>query len=185
MIGNRNSYLLCILIVLCGWALFMARVLPRYGFGKELMTGRVIFADSGKGIAEKSSSTFLGMGSKSGYDETLEGDSLRAAIVKLTENMVSQINSSIWTCTVAETAQDKIYIDAGRTSGLQLGMVLDVFMLGKEIVSPSTGLILGREQKKTGKVKIIEMFSEDAAIVRVIEGNVEKGDLCTINEEKK
>ncbi len=148
----------------------------------DVTTGRIIFADSGKGLAEKSSGTFLGVGSKSGYDETLEGESLRAAIVKLIENMVSQINSSVWTCNVADVTSSRIYIDAGRFSGLEKGMNLDVFRQGKEIVSPSTGIVLGREEKKSGSVQIIEMFGEDAAIVSVTEGNVEKGDLCKIHE---
>lgn len=152
----------------------------------DVATGRIIFAESGKGTAERSSGTFLGMGSKSGYDETLEGASLRAAIVKLTENIAEQINSScIWACNIAEITQERIYIDAGKASGLEQGTVLDVFLPGKEIVSPSTGLVLGREQKKTGRVKVLEMFGEDAAIVKLIEGNAEKGDICKINEEKK
>lgn len=148
----------------------------------DVSTGRVIFADSGKGIAEKSSGTFLGVGSKSGYDETLEGESLRAAIAKLTENMVSQINASAWTCFIAEASPDKVYIDAGSASGLEKGKVLDVFRLGKEVYSPATGLVLGREEKKTARVQVLDMFGEDAALVKVLEGNVEKGDLCKIHE---
>lgn len=148
----------------------------------DVSTGRVLFADSGKGIAEKSSGTFLGVGSKSGYDETLEGASLRAAIVKLTENIVSQINTCAWSCNIVEATQDKFYIDAGKASGLETGKYLEVFRPGKEIVSPSTGVVLGREEKKTARVQVIEMFGEDAAVVKVLEGNVEKGDICRINE---
>ncbi|MFH1074990.1 MAG: CsgG/HfaB family protein [Candidatus Firestonebacteria bacterium] len=148
----------------------------------DVETGRVIYTDSGKGIAEKSSGTFLGIGSSSGYDETLEGEALRAAIVKLTENIISQINAAPWICHIAEIAEEKIYIDAGRLSGMEKGIKLSVFNPGKEIVSQATGLVLGREEKKVAVVEIVDFLGEDGAVIKVLEGKVQKGDLCKIYE---
>ena len=148
----------------------------------DVETGRVIYTDTGKGVAEKSSGTFLGVGSSAGYDETLEGESLRAAIVKLTENIISQISSVPWTCHVAEISEEKIYIDAGRMSGMETGTKLSVYSQGKEIMSSTTGLVLGREEKKTAVLEITGFLGEDGAVVKVLEGKVQKGDLCKIYE---
>ncbi|OGR81680.1 MAG: hypothetical protein A2636_03920, partial [Elusimicrobia bacterium RIFCSPHIGHO2_01_FULL_64_10] len=55
-------------------------------------TGQILLADSGKGVSKVSSGGFLGMGTQGSYAESIEGDSLRAAISQLIENITSQIN---------------------------------------------------------------------------------------------
>jgi len=148
----------------------------------DVETGMVVYADSGKGIAEKTSGTFLGVGSSAGYDETLEGEALRAAIVKLTENIVSQIYETPWNCHIADITEEKIYIDAGKESGLQKGSKLSVYRQGKEIISLTTRVVLGREEKKIAVVEVVDFLGEDGAAVKVLEGTVQKGDLCRIYE---
>jgi len=148
----------------------------------DATNGRVLYVDSGSGKAEKSSGTFLGMGSSSGYDERIEGDALRAAIVKVVENIIYQINKTPFTCRVAELEGEKLYLDAGKESGLQTGMKLTVYRLGKEIVSPTTGLVIGRVEEKTGLIEIVDFFGEDGSIAKVISGKADKGDLCKLNE---
>jgi curli biogenesis system outer membrane secretion channel CsgG len=148
----------------------------------DVETGRVIYTDSGKGVAEKSSGTFFGIGSSAGYDETLEGEALRSAIVKLTENISSQINAEPWACHIAEVTEEKIYIDAGKMSGIKKGSRVAVFSLGKEIVNTTTGLVLGREEKKAAIAEVVDFFGADGAVITVLEGKVKKGDLCRIYE---
>src|SRR5258708_6570710 len=48
----------------------------------DVETGQVLYADSGAGMARKHSGGVLGLGTRAGYDETLEGEALRAPIVK-------------------------------------------------------------------------------------------------------
>lgn len=148
----------------------------------DASTGRVLYTDVGAGKAEKSTGTFLGMGSSSGYDERIEGDALRAAIVKVVENIVYQINRTPFSCRVAEIENDKMYLDAGKESGLTIGMNLTVYQLGKEIVSPTTGLVIGRTEDKIGIIQIVDFFGDDGSIAKIISGSAGKGDLCKLNE---
>jgi curli biogenesis system outer membrane secretion channel CsgG len=133
-------------------------------------TGQVLYADSGKGVVRKSSGKFLGMGNQSKYDETLEGEALRAAIVQFMENLTSQINKKQWSCRVAAVEDGSVYLNAGQESGVEVGQKLKVFSQGKEIKDPTTGLVLGRTEKEIGTIKINSFFGENGSIATVISG---------------
>src|SRR3989338_3491637 len=96
-------------------------------------TGQILLADSGKGVSKVTSGGFLGMGTQGSYAESIEGDALRAAVSQLIENISSQINKKSWSCRVAQVSQGKIYLNAGKESGLEAGLKLKVFSLGEEI----------------------------------------------------
>src|SRR3989338_79002 len=99
-------------------------------------TGQILLADSGKGVAKVSSGGLLGLGTKGGYSESIEGDSLRAAVSMLIENITSQINKKPWSTRIAQVANGKIYLSAGTESGLEVGQKLKVFSQGAEIRDP-------------------------------------------------
>jgi len=135
-------------------------------------TGQVLLADSGKGIVTKKTGQILGMGSKSKYDETLEGEALRAAIVKFMDNVISQVNRKPWSCRVAAVEEGVIYLNAGQESGLELGQKLKVYSQGKEIKDPTTGLVIGRTEKEVGTLKVGQFFGDDGSIANVLSGSL-------------
>ncbi|MCG3204450.1 MAG: hypothetical protein KCHDKBKB_01165 [Elusimicrobia bacterium] len=144
-------------------------------------TGQVLLADSGKGVVKKSSGKFLGMGNQSKYDETLEGEALRAAIVKFTDNIISQVNKKPWSCRVAAVKDGKVYLNAGLEAGIEIGQKLKAFSQGAEILDPTTGLVLGQEEEEIGTLKVASFFGENGAIATVISGATPKPkDLCRL-----
>jgi curli biogenesis system outer membrane secretion channel CsgG len=144
-------------------------------------TGQVLLADSGKGVSRKASGKFLGMGNQSKYDETLEGEALRAAIVKFVDNIISQTNKKPWSCLVAVSKGGSIYLNAGLESGLELGQKLDVFSQGDEIIDPSSGIVIGREEERIGTIKVASFFGDNGSIASVISGSAPKAkDLCRL-----
>jgi len=147
----------------------------------EVETGKILYIDSGKGIAKSSKGSFLGMGTKGGYDETLEGESLRAAIAKFVDNIVYQVNARPWSCRVAEVDENNIYLDAGKESNLKLGTKLVVFNQGKEIRSPDTGLVIGRTEEKVGELEVVDYFGENGSTAKVIKGSKPvRGAVCRL-----
>lgn len=145
----------------------------------DIETARIIYTDSGKGVSSEKHSSFLGMGTRGGYAETIEGNALRAAITKFSENVATQISKRPWSCRVADVSEGEIYLDAGQESGLKLETVLVVYELGKEIISPDTGIVIGRRQTKAGMIKVLEYFGENGSIAMLVEGNLPKpGSLC-------
>ncbi len=146
-------------------------------------TGQVLLADSGKGVVRKASGKFLGMGNQSKYDETLEGEALRAAIVKFVDNIISQVNKKAWSCRVAAVKDGKVYLNAGQEAGLELGQKLKAFSQGADIVDPTTGLVLGQEEEELGTLKVSSFFGDNGAIANVVSGSLPKAkDLCRLAE---
>ncbi|MBI3298141.1 MAG: hypothetical protein HYZ75_08255 [Elusimicrobia bacterium] len=117
-------------------------------------TGQVLYADSGKGEAKSGKGSVLGLGTRGGYDETLEGKALRAAIVRFTENIVGQVSKKPWSCRIAAAKGDTVYLNAGPTMGVERGQKLSCYHLGKEITDPTTGLVLGHEEVLIGRVEV-------------------------------
>jgi curli biogenesis system outer membrane secretion channel CsgG len=135
-------------------------------------TGQVLLADSGKGVVRKASGKFLGMGNQSKYDETLEGEALRAAVVNFVDNIISQVNKKPWSCRVAAVKDGMIYLNAGLEAGVEVGQKLKVYSQGAEIIDPTTGLVLGQEEKELGTIKIASHFGENGSIANLVSGNL-------------
>ena len=135
-------------------------------------TGVIAWAGSGEGEASRTYSQVLGSGSAGGYDETLEGDAFRAAVVRLMENMVTELNKMPWSCRVAKVSNTKIYLNAGIKSNLNLNTEIAFFNLGEPIVDPTSGLELGREETWVGDGKVISYLGEDASIAEIVSGDL-------------
>jgi curli biogenesis system outer membrane secretion channel CsgG len=135
-------------------------------------TGQVLLADSGKGVVRKATGQFLGMGNVSKYDETLEGEALRAAIVKFVDNIINQVNKKPWSCRVAAVEDGVIYLNAGQVSGLEVGQMLKIYSQGKEIKDPTTGVVIGRTEKEVATVKVTSFFGEDGSVVNLVSGGL-------------
>jgi curli biogenesis system outer membrane secretion channel CsgG len=137
----------------------------------DATNGQLIFADSGTGIYEASSTRVLGIGGSQGYDETLEGKALRASIAKFIDNLIRRMEAIPWSGKVAAVDADEITINAGRKTGLIIGDRLRVFGAGREVIDPDTKLSLGRKPgKEKGEIVVSDFFGEDAAVCRRVTG---------------
>ena len=56
----------------------------------DVETGEILFMDEGRGSAKRSIKGSLGLGGRMSYDETLAGDSLRAAIARTVDNLIDR-----------------------------------------------------------------------------------------------
>ena len=117
----------------------------------DTTTGIQMMADSGAGIYEKSTGGALGLGSKSSYDTDLRDGALRDALTKAMVNMMKQLESQPWKGKIAKVAGNKIYINAGRKTGLKVGDRLDVYRVGEAIIDPDTHQKLGTTEDKVGQ----------------------------------
>jgi curli biogenesis system outer membrane secretion channel CsgG len=146
-------------------------------------TGQVLYADSGSGLSKKHSGGVFGLGTRAGYDETLEGEALRAAIVKFVNNIVEQVEKKPWSCRVADVDGQNIYLNAGSESGMKIGQKLIVLRAGKIIKDPTTGLVIGNAENKIGEMKIIRYFGEDGSVAQLTSGsNPGAGDVARLPE---
>ena len=147
-------------------------------------TGQILYADSGKGVSKVSSGGFLGLGTKGGYAESIEGDALRAAVSELIVNVTSQINKKPWSSRIAQVANGKIYLSAGTESGLEVGQKLKVYSQGAEIKDPDSGVVLGREEEEMGELEVASHAGDKLSLGKILKGRTPtKGDICRLVEK--
>lgn len=109
---------------------------------------------------------------KNDFDESLVGKATREAI----EKVMVKINESMvkvpWSGKVVKASGNTIIINAGSLIGLKSGDILEVYSKGEELIDPDTGLNLGSEETKIGKIKITaDMASGKASKCELIEGS--------------
>jgi curli biogenesis system outer membrane secretion channel CsgG len=147
----------------------------------DTTTGVQLMADSGAGIYEKSVTRTLGMGGKAGYDPDLRDGALRDALTKAMVNMQKQLESSPWKGKIMKVAGDKVYINAGKKTGLKVGDKLDVFRIGEDLIDPDTKIKLGTTEDKIGQVIIQQNDIGDkgdvSIAIRTSGTGFNKGDL--------
>lgn len=144
-------------------------------------TGQILLAETGQGSATTETSEVLGMGGRAGYDETLAGKALRAAIAKFIDNIVQTMRAGEWAGRIAQVEGGTVYINAGQQVGLAINDKLDVYRPGKEISDPVTGLSLGFTQSKIGQVQITGFFGENGSTaVPVVGVNFQTNDIVKL-----
>ena len=93
--------------------------------------------------------------------------------------ILTEVRKLPWETRIIKVEGEKIYIDAGRETGLMVGDTLKVYQKGTDITIPSTRIIVGREiGPLLGKIQVIDFFGLDAAISLPKKGRgFKKGDV--------
>jgi hypothetical protein len=107
---------------------------------------------------------------------------VRNAVTLLVPDIVKTIEKMAWQGGIAKIIGSKIYINAGRSSGLVAGDILKVLTPGEEIYDPSTGAYLGRSQGQLkGTVEILDFMGADGAVSELhTGGNFQEGDMVRL-----
>jgi len=95
--------------------------------------------------------------------------------------ILKKVRKLPWETRIIKVEGKKLYIDAGRDTGLMVGDVLKVYQVGTDIIIPSTKIIVGREKGPLlGKIQVIDFFGLDASIAVPKKGSdFKKGDVVT------
>lgn len=86
------------------------------------------------------------------------------AIELVADDLLKAILGLDWHGRIASVEGDKVFIDAGRRSGLAQGDILEVYAPGEEIIDKATNQPLGRTKGSfKGELEVSEVFGLDAA----------------------
>lgn len=132
----------------------------------DVRTGEILLSETGSGVCEKTYENVFGMGESGGYDESLEQDAFRKAVVRLTEKLVSKLDKYPWTCNVVQIESQILYIDAGLQSNITPGTRLDVFRPGK-IIRNLNGDIIGRKEELVARAEVTKLIGDKSAEIMV------------------
>ncbi len=98
-------------------------------------------------------------------DPVLVNEVVQKAFESLIPGLTAAMRKLSWAGRIAMVRGEKIYINAGRVSGIQVGDLLKVMDQGQDIFDPQTGTFLGRaEGRMKGTIEIVSYFGKDGAI---------------------
>lgn len=140
----------------------------------DVSTGLIVYSGEGKGEAQLTSKTTLGMGGKAGFDATLSDKAISEAIGQLVENIVNKCTDKPWQTYILSHDSDGTIIAGGASQGITVGDVFDVMTKGKKVKNPQTGIMIELPGKKIGTATVLSTGGDtpeaEYSIVSISEG---------------
>ena len=120
----------------------------------DVATGLIIYSDEGKGSAELTTKTSMGVGGQASYDATLSDKAISEAIGQLVENIINKCTDKPWRTFFLSYDNDAILIAGGVSQGIKVGDTFAVKTRGKKVKNPQTGVMIELPGKQIGKVTV-------------------------------
>jgi len=120
----------------------------------DVATGLIIYSDEGKGSAELTTKTTMGVGGQASYDATLSDKAISEAIGQLVENIINKCTDKPWRTFFLSYDSDAQLIAGGASQGIKAGDVFAVKTKGKKVKNPQTGVMIELPGKQIGTVTV-------------------------------
>ena len=120
----------------------------------DTYTGLIIYSDEAKGMAEASTKEVMGIGGQAGFDATLSDKAISAAISQLVENVINKCTDKPWKSYILSVEDGNYIISGGTSQGLAAGDTFNVYLKGKVVKNPQTGMDVELPGKKIGVVTV-------------------------------
>jgi hypothetical protein len=138
-------------------------------------TGREIYNVTHKATVDSETTR---VGENSFSDSDLQDDpnlvrvGVRRAFKDAMGGIVKAVEKLSWEGRVAMVTGDKIYINSGRLTGIQIGDILKITEEGAEVFDPESGSFLGAAPgRMKGTIEIVSYFGKDGSIAIVHSGS--------------
>jgi len=150
----------------------------------DVNSNKEIYTDTLRGFADDSTYRFFATNreEKLTYRRGLLRYAVQVAVRKSIPRILEISRKMDWVGRVASIIGNKIYINAGRRSGLNVSDILKVVTEGREIYDPETGALIGVSKGEVkGTLEIIDYFGPDGSIAILHSGgSVHEGDFVTL-----
>lgn len=121
-------------------------------------TGEIIASKNARKEEKKGGLSFgtpkFAFNNKNKFDESLVGKAARKAIEEVVEAINAQHDNIPWQAKVVKATGSTVIINVGAETGIENGMEFVVYSQGEELIDPDTGLSLGTEEEKVGRIKV-------------------------------
>jgi len=140
------------------------------------VTGEIVAAEKKEG--EESSTGIairyedIDFNNMDSWDDTDIGKATRKAVDGVVELIVANMENIPWSGKVLKVNSDgTLLMKPGSEGNVKVGMEFDVFRIGESIKDPDTGLDLGAEEEKIGRIKVVEdALKGKAAKAKILSG---------------
>lgn len=120
----------------------------------DAYTGLIIYSDEAKGMAETTTKEVMGIGGQAGFDASLSDKAISAAISQLVENIINKCTDKPWKSYILAVEDGSYVISGGTSQGLAVGDIFNVYLKGKIVKNPQTGMNVELPGKKIGTVTV-------------------------------
>lgn len=150
----------------------------------DVNAGKEIFTETLQGYADDSTFRFFASDREDylTYRRDLIRYAVRVAVRKSIPKIVELASKLDWVGRVAKIIGNKIYLNAGRESGINIGDILKIITEGTEIYDPESGALIGMSKgDMKGTIEIVDYFGNDGSIAILHSGGqVLEGDFVQL-----
>ncbi len=137
-------------------------------------TGEIVLAEKAEG--EESSTGLdnisvkdMDFGNPTHWDQTILGKASRKAVDKAVDMIEKAMDKIPWEGKIIKANDDgTVYMKPGSAGGVKPGMEFVVYSKGEELIDPDTGISLGSEEQKIGRLKVMQDIGDGKACKAVV-----------------
>ena len=140
-------------------------------------TGEIIASKNARKEEKKGGLSFgtpeFSFNNKNKFDQSLVGKAARKAIEDVVKAINAQVTSISWQAKVVKATGNSVIINVGAEAGVENGMEFVVYSQGEELIDPDTGLSLGSEEERVGRIKVTNnnLGNGKASRCQILEGS--------------
>jgi|WetSurMetagenome_2_1015567.scaffolds.fasta_scaffold180734_1 curli biogenesis system outer membrane secretion channel CsgG len=153
-------------------------------------TGEIVAAEKEEGTESSTGISVryedIDFSNQNSWNDTDIGKAAREAIDGCVKLIAENMEKIPWTGKILKmNADGTLLMKPGSEGKVKPGMEFFVFRKGEEVKDPDTGMVLGSEESKIGKIEVIEdALKGKAAKAKIIEGsNFQVGDIVRDKEK--
>jgi curli biogenesis system outer membrane secretion channel CsgG len=150
----------------------------------DVNAGKEIYTETLNGYADDSTFRFFSSDREDylSYRRDLLRYAVRIGVRKSIPKIIELASKLDWVGRVAKIIGSKVYLNAGRESGINIGDILKIITEGTEIYDPETGALIGMSKgDMKGTIEIVDYFGTDGAIAILHSGGqVLEGDFVQL-----
>ena len=148
-------------------------------------TGEILAANKAEGEESSKSLDNVGVSginfrNSSTWDKTILGKAARQSVEKCVEVITKNMADIPWQGKIIKANTDgTLFMKPGSVAGVTQGMTFWVYRPGEALIDPDTGLSLGSEEMKIGKIEVVSDVAGGKACKAIVKSgsNFDTGDL--------
>lgn len=150
----------------------------------DVNAGKEIYTETLNGYADDSTYRFFSSDREDylAYRRDLLRYAVRVGVRKSIPKIIELASKLDWVGRVAKIIGTKVYLNAGRESGINIGDILKIITEGTEIYDPETGALIGMSKgDMKGTIEVVDYFGTDGSIAILHSGGqVLEGDFVQL-----
>lgn len=148
----------------------------------DTTTGQILASKACRGVAKASGTSIGYSGGDFGFATSSEARTpmdfaVRAAIQQAVDFTTIELNNVPWQGRVAMVKDGLVYLNVGRESGINIGDQFNIYREGEAVVDPETGLTLGAETSKIGRVEVVSVEEKFSKATPISGSGFDKNDI--------